>query len=110
MVELVVAVTFLAVGAWWFLTREEKKEVGSSEGGEAPACDSTVSIPCEGEVAYDKYGNAIPCKDGYAIPCDKELNKLTKVKLEEFGRTVGVELDRRKTKANMIADLKEAVK
>lgn len=95
MVELVVAVTFLAVGAWWFLTREEKKEIGSSEGGEAPACGETVDTGLGAVIT---------------IPCDKELNKLTKIKLEEFGRTVGVELDRRKTKANMIADLKEAVK
>jgi hypothetical protein len=39
------------------------------------------------------------------MPVDKELSKMTKVKLEEFGRTIGVELDRRKTKANMIAEL-----
>ena len=41
------------------------------------------------------------------MPSDSQLAKLTKVKLEEFGRTVGVELDRRQTKANMIAELKQ---
>lgn len=41
------------------------------------------------------------------MPSDAQLGKLTKVKLEEFGRTVGVELDRRQTKANMIAELKQ---
>jgi hypothetical protein len=40
---------------------------------------------------------------------DEEMNKLTKAKLEELGREMGVELDKRKTKANMIADLKEKV-
>jgi hypothetical protein len=41
------------------------------------------------------------------MPSDTQLGKMTKVKLEEFGRTVGVELDRRQTKANMIAELKQ---
>lgn len=40
------------------------------------------------------------------MPTDAELKKMTKVQLETFGREVGVELDKRKTKANMIADLK----
>lgn len=33
-----------------------------------------------------------------------KLNKLSKVKLEEFARSEGIELDRRKTKSNMIED------
>ena len=36
-----------------------------------------------------------------------DYNKMTKVELEEYGRTIGIELDRRKTKANMIKDLYE---
>ena len=36
-----------------------------------------------------------------------DYNKMTKAKLEEYGRTIGIELDRRKTKANMIKDLYE---
>ena len=80
MVELVVSVTFLAVGAWWYLTREEK-----------------VSPPAT-EVK------------GPTLLSDDQLTKLTKAKIEELGREHGVELDRRKTKATMIADLKEAVK
>ena len=38
---------------------------------------------------------------------EAELNKLTKVKLEECARTQGVELDRRKTKSGMIAEFFE---
>jgi hypothetical protein len=34
----------------------------------------------------------------------KQLAKMTKAEVEDFARTCGVELDRRKTKANMIAD------
>ena len=40
------------------------------------------------------------------MPTDAELKKMTKVQLETFARGLGVELDKRKTKANMIADLK----
>tara|TARA_R100001129_G_scaffold185984_2_gene175989 strand:+ start:722 stop:934 length:213 start_codon:yes stop_codon:yes gene_type:complete len=35
------------------------------------------------------------------------FENLTKVELEEYGRTIGIELDRRKTKANMIQDLND---
>ena len=38
---------------------------------------------------------------------EAELNKLTKVKLEEYARTQGVELDRLKTKSGMIAEFFE---
>jgi Tfp pilus assembly protein PilO len=38
------------------------------------------------------------------------LNSKTKTKLEEIGRELGIELDRRKTKANMIAELEEFIK
>jgi len=38
-----------------------------------------------------------------------ELKKMTKDKIEEIGRLAGVELDKRKTKANMIDDLKSSV-
>ena len=34
-----------------------------------------------------------------------ELMKMTKKEIEEYGRTQGIELDRRKTKANMVKDL-----
>ena len=42
-----------------------------------------------------------------SIPSINELKKMTKAKLEELGRAHGVELDKRKTKSNMIADLVE---
>jgi len=40
-----------------------------------------------------------------SIPTIAELKKMTKTKLEELGRAHGIELDKRKTKANMIVDL-----
>ena len=44
-----------------------------------------------------------------SLPTANELKKLTKVKLEELGRDLGVELDKRKTKDNMIKELQEKV-
>jgi len=38
-----------------------------------------------------------------------ELSKMTKVKLEELGRDNGIELDRRLTKAKLVAQLHKAL-
>jgi|TARA_B110000444_G_scaffold215903_1_gene214024 hypothetical protein len=38
-----------------------------------------------------------------------ELSKMTKVKLEELGRDNGIELDRRLTKAKLVAQLYKAL-
>ena len=88
MVEVIVIGTIAAaIGVWFWMGRKV----------EAPATvDVEVTLP-EVEVVFE-------------LPSDAQLAKMTKVKLDEFGRTVGVELDRRKTKANMIVDLKEAIK
>jgi adenylate kinase family enzyme len=43
------------------------------------------------------------------VPTTAELKKLTKAKLEELGRELGIELDKRKTKDNMIKELKDKV-
>jgi hypothetical protein len=42
------------------------------------------------------------CEDCNCDPCTCKMNKR---ELEEYGRTVGIELDRRKTKAGMLEDL-----
>ena len=39
---------------------------------------------------------------------DAELKKMTKTQIEEYGRTLGVELDKRLTKAKMVAALKNS--
>jgi hypothetical protein len=40
----------------------------------------------------------------------KDIAKMTKAKIEEHGRELGIELDRRMTKPNMIKDLKSKLK
>lgn len=44
------------------------------------------------------------------LPTAKTMESMSKAKLEELGREHGVELDKRKTKAKMIADLRLGVK
>lgn len=44
------------------------------------------------------------------LPTAAKLKALTKAQLEELGRDFGVELDKRKTKDKMVADLKAGVK
>lgn len=44
---------------------------------------------------------------GLPVLEDEQLLVMTKKEIEEYGRTLGVELDRRKTKKNMIADLRD---
>lgn len=44
------------------------------------------------------------------LPPNKDLEKLTKAKLDELGREHGVELDKRMTKENMIKDLRTKYK
>ena len=36
-----------------------------------------------------------------------DLNSLSKIKLEEYGRTIGIELDRRHSKSKLIKELEE---
>jgi len=36
-----------------------------------------------------------------------DLNSLSKIKLEEYGRTIGIELDRRHSKSKLIKEIKE---
>ena len=43
------------------------------------------------------------------VPPPSELKKMTKANLEVFGRELGVDLDKRKTKDNMIKQLQQAL-
>lgn len=47
------------------------------------------------------------CNCGDECNCDPCVCKMTKVQLEEHGRTLGIELDRRKTKESMLQDLND---
>tara|TARA_R100000353_G_scaffold72488_2_gene55467 strand:+ start:142 stop:462 length:321 start_codon:yes stop_codon:yes gene_type:complete len=52
---------------------------------------------------------AEPVEEAPAGDAVVDLESMTKIQLEEYGRTIGIELDRRKTKANLIEELKAAI-
>lgn len=79
-------VLFLGVGAY-LLYKTFAKEEASPELPAETGVDTSVPVKGEGE-----------------------LKKLTKVQIEEAAREHGVELDRRKTKDNMIKDYLDQVK
>lgn len=96
--ELIIIGIALLIGvAWWMYTNHDKVE----------------DIVEEVEDAVDEIEDKIDevkqkVKDKLDdIPTKDELKKLTKAKLEELGRDLGVELDKRKTKDNMIKELNE---
>jgi len=43
------------------------------------------------------------------VSVKNDFSKMSKLELEEFGRTIGIELDRRLSKPNLIKQLEEAV-
>ena len=61
------------------------------------------------EVAVAEPVEAAPVEEAPAEETTVDLESMTKIQLEEYGRTIGIELDRRKTKANLIEELKAAI-
>ena len=97
----------LAFAIWYFVIRDkDRPEV------ENPPVDpdfvpgsTNVGRRAEGRIPESaKSPNTGP----RPLPSKAELDKMTKANLEELARvSYGIELDRRQTKANMIADLKK---
>ncbi len=96
--ELIIIGVALVIGvAWWMYANHDKVEeiVEDVE-------DAVDELEDKVEEVKQKVKDKID-----DIPTKEELKKLTKAKLEEFGRELGVELDKRKTKDNMIKELDE---
>jgi hypothetical protein len=43
------------------------------------------------------------------VPTDSQINRMTKLQLEELGREFGIELDRRKKKATLVEEIKSVI-
>ena len=96
--ELIIIGLALVVGvAWWMYTNHDKVEDIVEEVEDA-VDEIEEKIDEVKQTVKDKLDD---------IPTKEELKKLTKAKLEELGRDLGVELDKRKTKDNMIKELNE---
>ena len=60
-------------------------------------------------VVIDDFTNpldAMPVANGNSIP---NFKKMTKIELEKYGRTVGIELDRRLSQKKLVKQLKEHI-
>ena len=103
----------VAAFVWFFIMRDNDEKtdvttvttpkpepVNRAPGGRR----SEAPIPAEAKQA----AKAKPAVK--TLPGKAALESLTKAKLEELGRDMGVELDKRKTKANMITDLRAGVR
>ena len=53
--------------------------------------------------------NDDPEKKTEACSVKQDFSKMSKIDLEKFGRTIGIELDRRLSKSKLIEQLEEAI-
>ena len=71
--------------------------------------DIFSSPPTPPPVVIDDFANpldAMPIANGNSLP---NFKKMTKIELEEYGRTVGIELDRRLSQKKLVKQLKEHI-
>jgi molecular chaperone DnaK (HSP70) len=96
--ELVIlgVVAAVVIAAWWVMNPKEVEQTVEE-----------IEDKIE-EVVEDVKEDVKEALDN--LPSVDDLKKLTKAKLEELGRELGVELDKRKTKDNMIKELQSSVK
>lgn len=98
----------IAAFVWFFIIRDkdEKKDPFVGEPKPEPVNRAPGGRRSEPPIPQSAKDANKPTR----LPDQKTLEALTKAKLEELGREWGIELDKRMTKANMIADLKKKFK
>ena len=100
-------------GATIHLKAGEPRQVGKDLGllclqegcTEVQEADVPAMEPAPGE---EVVGEDTPEVEVVEPTTSPDLNSMTKVQLEEYGRTIGIELDRRKKKATLIQELEAA--
>ena len=99
---IVIAVIVLVVvgGAFWYFNKDQD-DFDINDDGKVDVADlkEAASNVAKGVKASVK-----------KLPTPAKLKAQTKAQLEELGREFGIELDKRKKKDGMIADLKAGVK
>lgn len=101
-VILFILVAVVALGsALWYFNRDSSSLDINQDGG---ATLNDIDVTVEKTVADVK--EEVKKK----LPTKSKLAAMKKSEIEALGREFGVELDRRKTKNNMIADLQTEVK
>ena len=69
----------------------------------APVVEPVVEEPAVEEVVEEPAAE----EEDVAYESDVSLHDMTKKELEEYGRTVGIELDRRHSKDSLVQELEE---
>ena len=95
----------IAAFVWFFIIRDnsEKTDVTVSDPKPEPVNRAPGGRASEPPIPQEAKEANKPTN----LPDQKTLEKLTKSQIEELGRKHGIELDKRMTKAKMIADLKK---
>ena len=79
---------------------------GNSAPTPAPA-PAPVVEPVVEEPAVEEVVEAPAAEEDVAYESDVSLHDMTKKELEEYGRTVGIELDRRHSKDSLVQELED---
>ena len=93
---LLLIVVAVIGGGFWYFNAESDSDVSTPAPKPAPAPKAEVKTEVKVEAKK--------------LPTKSKLSAMKKAELEELGREFGVELDKRKTKDNMIADLQKEAK
>jgi hypothetical protein len=95
-------------GASVYLKAGEPKQVGNDLGLLCLQAGCTEvkdgGKPAKAEPVIEEVVEVVEVVEEVSI----DLEAMTKVQLEEYGRTIGIELDRRKKKTDLIAELEAA--
>ena len=100
-VILFIIVVVVLGGALWYFNRDSGS-LDIDQDGDVDVQDLKVAVEKTVEGVKEEVKKRLPTKS--------KLSAMKKAELEELGREFGVELDKRKTKDNMIAELQKEVK
>lgn len=101
---LVLLVAGLGLASWYFLRDDGKITKEEIMDAVEDATDLVEDVVEEVKATVEK----VVTKE--KLPTKAKLTAKTKAQIEELGREFGIELDKRKTKDNMISDLRAAHK
>ena len=75
--------------------------IGGKKAAPAPVVEPVVEEVIEAPAAEEEVVELIPYES------DVSLDEMTKDELEEYGRTVGIELDKRHSRKKLVEELEE---
>jgi hypothetical protein len=100
-IEIIILIVLAVAGGVFWYYNKDQNDLDINDDGKVDVADL--------KEASKNVSKGIKA-DTQKLPTPAKLKALTKTKLEELGREFGVELDKRKNKDSMIADLKKGTK